>query len=238
MRDWLLVASRQDTSALWAFERLSARRRPCQVVLTEALASSDVRWLHRVSTRGARVGVTLADGRRFDSNDLAAVLNRAFSAPLTTMAQMQWQDSDYARAEQSAFALSWLQALAPVVVNAPAARGLAGAWRSQVEWSGLARRAGLDCASPRADSHDPDSVICFPQAPQNGLVIGERAFGVAARPEVRAGAIALAKAAGTPLLGLWFSAETSPRLTMATPHPDLSLGGEPGIDALEEVLSA
>jgi hypothetical protein len=238
MRDWLLVASRQDTSALWAFERLSARGRPCQVLLTEALHSSEVRWLHNVSTRGAGVTVTLADGRRLDSGDVAAVLNRAFTAPLTLMAQMQWKDSDYARTEQSAFALSWLQALAPVVINAPAARGLAGAWRSQVEWSGLARRAGLDCASPEADSHEPDSVICFPRAPQNGLVIGERTFGLAARSEVRAGAIALAREAGTPLLGLWFTGETSPRLTMATPHPDLSLGGEPGIDALEEVLSA
>jgi hypothetical protein len=238
MRDWLLVASRQDTSALWAFERLSARGRPCQVVLTEALQSSEVRWFHSVSTRGAGVTVTLAGGRRIDSADLAAVLNRAVNAPLTLMAQMQWQDSDYARTEQSAFALSWLHALAPVVVNPPAARGLAGAWRSPAEWSGLARRTGLDCASHEADSHDPGGVNCFPQVPQNGLVIGERAFGLAARPEIRAAAIALAKEAGTPLLGLWFTDEISPRLTMATPHPDLSLGGESGIDALEAVLSA
>jgi hypothetical protein len=238
MRDWLLVASRQDTSALWAFERLNARGRPCQVVLTEALQSSEVRWLHSVSSRGAGVTMTLADGRRIDSGNVAAVLNRALSAPLTLMAQMQWPDSDYARSEESAFALSWLQALAPVVVNPPAARGLAGAWRSRAEWSGLARRAGLDCAPHEADSHDPGSVHCFPQAPQNGLVIGERAFGLAARPEVRPAAIALAKVAGMPLLGLWLTDEQAPRLTMATPHPDLSLGGEPGIDALERVLSA
>jgi hypothetical protein len=154
------------------------------------------------------------------------------------MAQMQWQDSDYARTEQSAFALSWLHALAPVVVNPPAARGLAGAWRSQAEWAGLARRAGLDCALDTADSHDPGRVHCFPQTPQNGLVVGERAFGLAARPETRHAAIALAREADTPLLGLWLTDEEVPRLTMATPHPDLSLGGEPGIDALEEVLSA
>jgi hypothetical protein len=182
--------------------------------------------------------MTLADGRRLDSGTVSVVLNRVFSAPLTLLAAAQWEDSTYARSEQSAFALSWLQALAPVVINPPAARGLAGAWRSAVEWCGLARYVGLDCAGLVLDSHEPDSLLGFPTALHNGLVIGTRAFGLAARPEIRAAAVRLAQEAETPLLGLWLTEEASPRLMMATPHPDLSFGGEAGIDALDELMSA
>jgi hypothetical protein len=238
VRDWLLVASAQDTSALWAFERLSAHGRPCQVLLTEALQSSDVRWVHHVTSAGARVTVTLADGRRIDSADIAAVLNRTFLAPFTVMAQSQWPDSAYARSEQSAFALSWLQALAPVVLNPPVARGLGGAWRSATEWFGLAQRAGLPCAPLTADSHEPDTLMHLPMRPNDGVVIGTRTFGVADLPGLREAAVTLARTADTPLLGLWFSQEGPPRLETATPHPDLSLGGEAAVHALAELLAA
>lgn len=235
---WLLVATGQDTSARWAFERMRARGRRCQVLLTEALQSAGVKWVHHVSSDRASVTVTLADGRRIETGEVTAVLNRMVAPPLSPLARGRWPDSGYARAEESAFALSWLPALAPAVLNAPAARGLAGAWRSPVEWSALARRAGLSFAPLARDSHEPGDLWRFPLTPQNGLVIGEETFGLADRPELRAGVVRLAREAQTPLLGLWFTPEVTPRLAMATPHPDLSLGGEPGVDALEELLSA
>ncbi|MEA2213636.1 MAG: hypothetical protein QOF83_3584 [Solirubrobacteraceae bacterium] len=191
-----------------------------------------------MSTDAVGVTVTLADGRRIDSADIAAVLNRTILAPFTAMAQGQWPDSAYARSEQSAFALSWLEGLAPVVVNSPAARGLAGAWRSATEWFGLARRAGLPCAALTVDSREPDTLVRMPMRPNDGLVVGRQTFGVPDRPGLRAAAVELARAADTPLLGLWFSREGPPRLEMATPHPDLSVGGEFAVEALDELLAA
>jgi hypothetical protein len=234
---WLVVASGQDASAHWVWRGLRARGHRCELLLTEALETAEVRWRHRIDARRTRVEATLADGRCLRSGDYSAVLNRTIAPPLMVMARMGWEDSEYARSEQIAFALSWLRGLAPVVANPPTSRGLAGAWRSPLEWRALARSAGLEISPLVADSHDPDTTGGFPLTPATGLVIGKEAFGSAAQPGVKAAAIRLAQAAETPMLGFWFSDQHRSRLMMATPHPDLTLGGERGLEAVERLLS-
>jgi hypothetical protein len=54
---------------------------------------------------------------------------------------------------------------------------------------------------------------------------------------IRAAAARLARAAGTPVLGLRFARDDW-RLLDATPYPDLSSAGEDGIAALEAQLAA
>jgi hypothetical protein len=231
---WLILASGYDSSAYLAGEYFRRRQHRIEVLLTERLEGADVRWRHRVGTAGADVELALADGRHLRSGDFSAVLNRTMLPPLTVMARAAWEDSAYALSEQSAFALSWLHALAPVVVNPPTPRGLAGAWRSPLEWRCLAAVAGLEAAPLEADSDAPDGTPMFPDGPPNALVIGDRAFGAAANEPVRGAAVRLSKLASTPILGLWL---TDDRLTMATPNPDLSIAGTEGMAALERLMT-
>jgi hypothetical protein len=55
---------------------------------------------------------------------------------------------------------------------------------------------------------------------------------------VRAGCQRLAETAGTAILGIEFAADGSWAFVGATPHPDLRIGGMPGIELLAEALSA
>jgi hypothetical protein len=197
-----------------------------------------VQWRHRVGRGSPSVEVLLPDGDQLRSGEFSAVLNRVIAPPLAGLARTSGEDSAYARSEQIAFSLSWLRALAPLVVNPPTARGLAGAWRSSVEWRSLGRAAGLDVEPLVRESLAPEPASVFPQLPPTGMVIGDEAFGAAAEPRVKAAAIRLSQMAETPILGLWLSADRHRRLTMATPHPVLSLGGKGGVAALERVLGA
>jgi hypothetical protein len=178
-------------------------------------------------------------GRRvLRSGEFSAVLNRAVSPPLTMLARMHWEDSAYARSEQAAFSLSWLSALAPLVVNRPSARGQAGAWRSALEWRSLAQSAGLAVEPFEADSDRPSGASYDAQVQPTGLVVGDDAFGVAAQPGLKPAAIQLARCAETPIIGLSFSDGPQHRLMMVTPLPDLTLGGEGTVSALERLLDS
>jgi hypothetical protein len=234
MGRWLILASGHDTSAHLAAQYFRRRGRATEVLVTERLEGAGVRWRHRVGVHGAEVEVALADGRHLRSGDFSAVLNRAMLPPLTVMARAAWEDSAYALSEQSAFALSWVNALAPNVVNPPTPRGLAGAWRSPLEWRSLAAAAGLEPVPFKADTDALEAAPVFPDGPPNALVIGECAFGAAADEPVRAAAVRLARLASTPILGLWL---TDGRLAMATPNPDLSMAGAEGLAALEGLLA-
>lgn len=233
MPRWLIIASWHDRAAHWAHRGLAAQGNDCELLWSERLESAEVTWRHRVETGSASVEISLADGGHLQTGDFAAVLNRMITPPMTGLARVNGADSVYARSEQVAFALSWLQALAPVVVNPPAPRGLAGAWRSAAEWRALALAAGFSVEPLISDSHAAEPFPVFPLAPPDILVIGDEAFGQAAEPEVAAPAIRLARLACTPILGLWLNGR---ELTTATPHPDLSLGGERGHDALARLL--
>jgi hypothetical protein len=151
-------------------------------------------------------------------------------------------DANYVRSELTAFAASWLQALAPRVVNEPTPQGLCGAWRAPVQWRALALEAGLPVASTTFDSTNPPPVgFGFDAEPSTTLLaIGGEVFDGALPKAVRAAAHRFAILAETPILGLRFAGREPRRdgwrLLDATPYPDLSSGGDAAIPALEALL--
>lgn len=89
----------------------------------------------------------------------------------------------------------------------------------------------------RLSSEDPPGPPPAGPPPTDVLVVGDRAFG-APTEEVGAGAIALAREAATPVLGLGLAPGLRPRVASVTPHPDLSVGGDSAARALERLLAA
>jgi len=73
---WLVLCDDHDLAAQWAFLGLAERGlAPLELVTSGALAHAR-RWVHRVTTGGAHVEVTLHDGRTFDSRRVRGALNR------------------------------------------------------------------------------------------------------------------------------------------------------------------
>jgi hypothetical protein len=234
---WLVVCSRSDAPALWAAGRLQAFGRPVEVLYTEDLDAPGVRFSHRVDRRSASTRIVLADGRAIDSGRVSSVLNRMLIPPLDVLRRALPGDVTYARSELVAFTMSWLRALAPVVVNDPACRGLSGAWRSPLEWRSLARRAGLATTPVTAGTGRPGAAAETAMPVTDVLVVGDETFGAPADERLRRGAARLARLAETPIIGLSFAPGTR-RLASVTPHPDLSRGGDPGAHAIERLLAA
>jgi hypothetical protein len=160
--------------------------------------------------------------------------------PVGLVAAAAPTDSAYAQSELSAFAVSWVRALAPVVVNAPTPHGLCGRWRPPLHWRMLGAQAGLPIAPLHMTSEGSKGGEDY-QAPSTTiLTIGGELFCSSAPPKVKEGARRLAALSETAILGLRFVG-TDPargqwRLLDATPQPDLSAGGDAGIAALEVVL--
>jgi hypothetical protein len=237
----LLVCSMTDHSALWVYERLRARgRRPAAVVLSEHLADSRVLWDHRIGQAGRSVRLRLADGHELSSAAVDSVLNRLYVAPLSAIGAADPVDRLYATNELTAFAASWVRALAPVVINEPTPQGLAGRWRYPLEWRLLARRAGLRTADAHVSCNRP----LPPESSQgsctvlavDGRLLASRATPTLQRAVARFTALAGLRVAGLrfegldPVAGGW-------TLLDATPHPDLTLAGEAGVKAIEEALA-
>jgi hypothetical protein len=239
---WIVLAHSYDKSALWAFRRLRERSgHPVELVLVEALDTPGTRWVHAVGDTGARVEVQLDDGRRLDTLGIRAVLNRLTQPPAGLVAAAVPADAAYARTELTAFAASWIRALAPVVVNAPTPQGLCGRWRPPLQWRTLGLQAGLPIAPLRMASTQPDGEQDLQAASSTVLMIDGELIYDSAPPEIRAGARRFAALSETAILGLRF-AGTDPaqgrwRLLDATPQPDLSAGSDAGIAALEGVLA-
>lgn len=212
-----------------------------ELVLVDALDTPATSWAHQVGAQGASVEVDLGQGRRLRTGDVGAVLNRMTWPPLRLLAAAAPADAAYAHSELTAFAVSWVRSLAPVVVNQPTSQGLCGRWRPPLHWRMLAMRAGLPTAPLRMASGDlprgqdgagPSSMI---------LMIGGELLTSAAPGPIRQAARRLAALSETTILGLRF-AGTDParggwRLLDATPQPDLTAAGDAGIPALEKVLA-
>lgn len=240
-----VLAHGYDQPALWAFERLRARGNAVGLALVEELEPLATTWCHRLGERPATTEIRLAaGGRRLRTGDATAVLNRLLQPPLGATAYAVETDAEYARGELTAFAASWLRALAPRLLNPPTPQGLCGRWRSTLHWRALAAKAGLPALPLHLDSDDPETAPGGPPEPAPGettvlTVAGEliQADGEppASHP-VRAAVRRFAHAAETPVLGLRFAPGW--QLVDATPAPDLSAAGERGIAALEGALTA
>ena len=242
---WLILASQNDAAALWAYQGLRSRGlNPIELVFTEMLPFA-LRWDHRVSAAESSIAITLADGRVLKNSAVRGVLNRLTHVPLDHLSGNL--DYDYATQEYAAFFMSWLASFRQPVLNPACAQGLAGAWRHISEWVHLAARAGLPTPKYRQTSADEvDETIevrkLFPEGTPifTSIVVQDRVVGQAITPEIEKACLKLAELSQTPLLGIDFamSAVGAPwEFAGATPLPDLTLGGEPLLDALAVALT-
>lgn len=241
---WLILCSSYDAVAHWAFNGLKARGlEPLEMVAAETLPYG-LRWEHRVGAEGGYVSVVLRDGRRVTSDGLRGVLNRLTHVPTQSLAVLP--DHEYISHELTAFFMSWLHALPGPVLNPPTAQGLCGPWRHLSEWAWLAARAGLDVPVYRQGSRDTidetraERTLFPKETPTVGAVyLSGRLYGPQQFPaEIERGCARLAALSSTPLLGVSFarSDDGAWRFAGATPLPDLTLGGDPLLDALAAEL--
>jgi hypothetical protein len=237
----IVLAHSVDESALWMFRRLRARSRDVELVLAETLDMAVTRWSHGVEDDGAHVHVRLSDGRALHSVRAGAVLNRLMWPPNQLASVAPAPDGAYAESEMRAFVMSWIRSLAPVVVNAPTSQGLSGRWRSALNWRVLAVRAGLDVVPLHMSSQHPQDDHPERSPSRTVLAVGGELLCPKAPPAVRRGVRGLATLSETAVLGVRFAGtDADPagwRLMDATPQPDLRIGGEAGVAAMEGLLT-
>lgn len=208
---------------------------PFEIILPEELLIG-ARIAHRIGEDGADVHVELHDGRKFNAENIAGVLNRLLEMPVTCLRELGERDREYVAEEQRALYVSWLSSLPCPVLNRPSPAGLCGEWRDACEWQLLASAAGLDSLPISCSSRDADRAESLTN-PVTLLVVGSQVVGVAP-VEVTTGSLALAQRSRTALLGLTFerNVEDRWRFITATPHPDLLIGGRTGLEALAVAL--
>lgn len=229
---------------MWAYQGL--RRRgllPLELVTAEVLLHG-CKWEHRVGDSEASINITLADGRVINNKAVRGTINRLTHVPLQQLAGAP--DYDYATQEYAAFFMSWLYALPQPVLNRTAAGGFSGAWRHISEWASLAAQAGLPTPDYRQTSEDTiDERVelrrLLPAGPPTTLFItvGDRLIGPSLPRQIREACVRLAQLAETRLLGIELGFNASANTWMfaqATPMPDLTVGGEPLLDALAAEL--
>jgi hypothetical protein len=113
-----------------------------ELVSGEELALAP-RWSHAVDSGRVGTELTLADGRRLQTDRMGVVFQRIRQLDMPQFARAKPDDREYAVAEMQALLLSWLAGLSCPVVNRAGPRGLCGADRSRLEWMKLAASAGL-----------------------------------------------------------------------------------------------
>jgi hypothetical protein len=243
---WLILCSANDAVADWAYRGLGSRGlEPLELVNADALLYG-LRWEHRIGESGPYVGVELRDGRRITSERLRGVLNRLTHVPTQHLSMLP--DQEYISQELTAFFMSWLHALPGPVLNRPTAQGLCGPWRHVSEWVQTAARAGLPTpvykqgSGAYVDETKTERTL-FPRGTQttSAVVVGGRVFGPRVfDDEIEQGCVRLSKLASMPLLGVEFArgGRGEWQFAGATPLPDLSVGGEPLLDALAVELGA
>lgn len=101
------------------------------------------RWNHTLDSGNVGTELTLADGRRLQSDRMRLVFQRIQQLDIPQFARSKPNDREYAVTEMQALLLSWLAGLPCPVVNRAGPRGLCGADRSRLEWMKLAENAGL-----------------------------------------------------------------------------------------------
>jgi hypothetical protein len=198
---WLVLCQDGDGDAADLAPRLRERGlTPLELVLASELVHG-VCWDHRLGTWGSHTRLLLADGREFESREVDAVLNRLYWVTAGGFLGASETDREYAGGELYALVQSWLASFGARMVNQPAGLGLAGSWRTTVEWRALARGAGL-AVRPYPES-DERPFVADP-ARQVLVVDGAVVEDVDAPADVREGAVRLAQAARQDLVELSF----------------------------------
>lgn len=246
MRRLLVLHDTYDLSASWLADRLAARGARVTLLAGAELGDLRLRWHHRLGGHGADFALGRVDGSTLAPARFDGVINRLHYLPLALLARIGGEDESYARSEFYALFLSWMSALPAPVLNAPTPQGLAGNWRHPSAWTALARTAGLPIVSWRQDcASDADLSWQIAPDPQEltAIVVDGAVIAPCPLPEpTRAGCVALARAAGCGLFGARLVpdpvAHGGWRFLGANLLPDLAVGGEPLVDAVEAALAA
>lgn len=238
---WVLCDA-WDAAACWAAEQLHrAGHDVC--VATAAQLEAAVRIRHRIGRTGqATVDIQLADGRCLSDADGAGILNRLCAVPIDRLQAVAGPDRDYALQEMHALFLSWLHALPGKMLNRPTPQGLGGNWRHPSAWMLMAGQAGLETPPYRqSDRSDPQADWPPAQGADRATihcVDGRLATTADLPPALGQACLRLAGLAGDGLIGIDLQrCEGRWRFHGASPRPDLSLGGQPLVDALSEAFS-
>ncbi len=239
----VVLSHSEDLSARWAYDRLRDQfPDPVELVLVEDLNPLTTVWRHELARDVAHTDIRLADGRRLRTGHVTSVLNRMLQPPLMAVTTAVPADAAYAVSELTAFAASWIRALAPRVLNEPTPQGLSGRWRPAMHWRLLALDAGLPTAPFTFNSRSaplPNELDSEPST--TVLSIGGEPVANYIPDEIRDGLRRFAAAAQTPILGIRFAGSDPPRsgwrVLDATPHPDLTIAGDKGIVALAAHLA-
>lgn len=242
---WVVFCSTNDIPALWAYEGLKLRGlTPLELVSVDELAYS-LRWEHRINDDSVCFDISLADGRRLESNAIDGILNRIVTLPTEHLLLANPRDREYAEQEFYSFFLSWLYALPKPVINEPTPQGLCGRWRHISEWVCLAAKAGLPVTNYRQSSRDPGlgkigKRMLIPPGSrlETVIAIDGHVIGSKIPSELIDGCLSLTEFTDTALLGIQFvvSQGDSWNFVRATPYPDLTLGGQSLLDVLASAL--
>ena len=236
---WLVFCYPNDYSALWAVAGLTRRGLiPMDVVAPEALVCSPT-LVHTIVEGRSRTMFKLPGGTVIDSALIRGVLNRMTSLPTAHLDGAAPDDAAYAQQELHATVLSVLYGLGEAAINSPTPQGLAGRFRTVVEWLWLAGRAGLLAPDYVGGARDARAQLAAPSGDARSVIVFDGcAFGPAIPEDVEASVARFATLAETRLVGIdlveardgtwWF--------TGASTTPDLRVGGEPLLDALATAL--
>jgi hypothetical protein len=163
---FVVLCDPDDTGALWLIQRLRERGEDCALVTTDLLSFARKRS-QRIGRDGVSAevdldGRTLLDGRTvLDGRTMPGstgpehpdvLINRMCAPPLAAWRSAPAAERDYATAELTAFALSWLDGMPDPVRNRPDPSCLAGPAPHPLRAGALAAAAGLTCADVRLDS--------------------------------------------------------------------------------------
>lgn len=190
---------------------------------------------------GPSLEVRLADGRVLESRRIGGVLNRLIGIPDDYLSRAEEADRDYVEQEWRALLVSALLGLsrrAIPVVEPPHPYALSGRWRSPVEWSLLAARAGLavrpwEWRDGLPDPGGPD------RSSASVLVIGDRVLADGRLgAEIPAACRRLAALAGRATLQVELGTDEAGTAVFAGAGalPDFRSRGEAAVEALAAVL--
>lgn len=216
----------EDADALWLARALRRRGIDAQLVLPAELMVGSL-LTYRIETRSSASQLRLADGRVLAGEVGQVVVNRLVDLP--AVGSSSPIDAAYLGEEWRATLTAWLRTLRGPVLNPPRAGSLTGPTMRAAAWRALAFAHGIPVRL--WSSHDEDSTV----DPVDVVCIGGRVLdATGAAPAEFAGPLAaMARCAGTPLLGVTLHrADHGWEFVDATPFPRLSQQGEALVDAV------
>lgn len=226
----LVLAASNDPTGPWVRDGLEARtHQSVQLITPEQIFSSDS-LRHGVCDSGAWFELILGDGRAVSSDDVLGVVNRISHVPASAGPAIASSDHEYVMQERHALCLSMFEALDCPVFNPATPRGLAGAWRSELEWKALAANAGL---------HVRPTTQTRPAIARRLITFGAETIDNGVDDRTRQACLELSRLSATPMLQVDLAArqDGSSEFCAASIVPDLMTAGAGALDALAYVLT-